>query len=261
MKKNKKTALVLSGGAALGASHIGVAQKLVEKNYQFDFFTGVSAGSIVAGLFACGKTPKEAEKILQETNLFSLAFDISANNFGIIRGKKFYNLIDELYEGKEFKDLDCPFYVGTTDFTTGERVIINSGKIADAVRSSISVPFVFEPFFHPTEKKWLVDGGLSLNLPVDIAIKRYKGEKIYAVDVAGSFPKDVDFSESKRFQKIKNLRQVIERATRIIFYNQLNFIPNDKRVEIIRPDLRDFTAWNATKSKLRKITKIGYESV
>lgn len=259
MPTKKKTALVLSGGGALGAAHIGVIKKLEEKNYEFDFLAGVSAGSIICALLAIGKNSTQIKKILEDTKFFSLIFDFSNQNFGLIRGEKVYKMLENIFGDTRFKDIKTPLYIGATDFQTGEKVIINSGKIIDAVRASISVPIIFDPFFHPKLKKWLSDGGLSLNCPTDIAIKKYKGNQIYAVDVAGSFPKDIDFSEKNYFKKLTTLRQTLERSFRIIFYNQQCCIPQDKRVKIIRPDLRDFSAWKI--SGMNKIIQKGEDAM
>lgn len=255
----KKVALVLSGGGALGAAHIGALKALEKKTFQPDFFAGVSAGAIIAALAACGKSGKEIEEILKKTNFFSLAFDFSTDQFGILRGEKIKKMFAELFEERDFTDLTCPLYIGATDFGTGKRVIIHSGKIADAVRASISVPVLFAPFYHKGEKKWLADGGLTQNFPLDLAIEHYQGKKIIGIDVAGNFPRNIDFTEKKAFQKIKTLRKTLERTMRIIFLNQQNCFPADKRVQIIRPPLFDFTGFDL--GKLDKIIKIGEQAV
>lgn len=242
-----KAALVLSGGGALGAAHIGAVEKLEKHGFEFDFFAGVSAGAIVAAFIACEKKAAEALAIIKEINVFSLAFDFSKSNFGILRGNKIKKILDKIFEDKDFKDLKSPLLIGATDFTTGERIIINQGKISDAVRASLSVPLLFEPFYHEKTKRWLADGGLSQNFPLDLAIEKYKGDKIIGIDVAGNFPKNVDFLEKKFFGKAKKLRMMAQRTMRIIFKNQQANFPQDKRVTIIRPDLNKFTSFDAFK--------------
>ena len=110
-------------------------------------------------------------------------------------GKKVYKVLEDIYGDTTFEDLDVPLYIGATDFSTGERVIISSGKIVDAVRASLSVPLVFEPFFHPTLERWLVDGGLSQSYPIDIISKRYDGNIILGIDVGSSICPKQDFSQ------------------------------------------------------------------
>jgi len=228
---------------------------LEKRGFQFDFFVGVSVGAIICALLACGKSADEIFKIIENTKILTTIFDFSPSSFGILRGQKIQNFLDNFFEGKTFADLKYPLFIGTTDFSNGERVMLSSGKISDAVRASFSVPVLFEPFYHKKEKLWLVDGGLTQNFPLDIAIKNYQGEKIFGVDVTGNFPKKNNFLKEDYFLKIKNLRKTAERAFRIIFKNQQRFFPDDKRVTKILPNLAKFTALDVF--KLEEIAKIG----
>ncbi len=254
MKKN--TALVLSGGGALGMAHLGILKNL-EQDYNFDFITGVSAGAIIGAGIAVGKTAQEIKNIILETSLFNLSFDLSSKNFGIIEGEKIHKLLEKIYENKSFEDLETQLYIGATDFSTGKFILINKGKIADAVRASLSVPVVFEPFFHPEIKKFLVDGGLSKNFPIEVAIEKYTGKKIIGVNVTALKPLPKDFGEEKFF-KNKDLVQYTQRSFQIFFKNQLSEI-KDPRVEIIEPDLTEFSSITFRGSKLKKIMKKGEE--
>jgi NTE family protein len=238
--KKTKSALVMSGGGALGAFHIGAYKVLFEK-YDFEFFAGVSAGAIVSGLMAIGKSADEMADILNNTRLFSLAFDPSRKGFALIKGVKIKKLLDKMYEGFCFEDLEKPLYIGVTDFKTGERVIINKGKIADAVRASISVPYIFEPYYY--QGRYLVDGGLTQNFPLDIVMEKYKGDSIIGIDLAGSFPVDIDFSKLE-YGRLKGLRRVMERSFRIMFRAQQSHFPEDERVRILRPDLRKYNTFD-----------------
>lgn len=258
VNSSKKAALVLSGGGALGAAHIGVWQKL-EKNYNFDFLVGTSAGAIVAALIAVGKSSSEAEKIVLETNILKYLFDLSVSGIGIIKGNKIEKLFHEFFGDLEFKDLKTNLYIGTTNFENGKKIIINKGKIKDALRSSVSIPVLFEPFFHPIYKAYLVDGGLSQNFPLDTAITKYKGEKIFGSDVAGSFSSKISFKEPNILEKPKYLRDLMQRSFRIIFKNQQSSFPKDERVKIIRPKLENFTSMDI--NKLEQIISAGRNSI
>lgn len=79
--KKTNSALVLSGGGALGLAHIGALRQL-EKAYNFDWLAGVSAGSIVAAGIACGLNARQIERAINQTNLMELAFDFSWKNTG-----------------------------------------------------------------------------------------------------------------------------------------------------------------------------------
>ncbi|MEI7511124.1 MAG: patatin-like phospholipase family protein [Candidatus Peregrinibacteria bacterium] len=250
------SALVLSGGGALGAAHIGVL-KAVQNHYSFDTFAGVSAGAIVAAAYACGKSPEEIANILHSQNFFSLAFDFTPRNFGILRGRKILSLLEKVFEGKNFEDLlpEKQLFVGATDFSTGEQVILHSGSIAKAVRASLSIPLLFEPFFH--EGKWLVDGGISQNFPVDIVLDRFPQKEIIGVDVGTALHTNMDFSKSSPFKKIAALHRSLEQTFRIFFKNQQPacFPP---QVFCIRPELSSFSS--AGIRTLLAIEASGYEA-
>jgi NTE family protein len=254
-----KAALVLSGGGALGVAHMGALREL-EKNYQFDYYAGISAGAIVAGLAACGmKAERMIEIILEELKLFSLAFDFSSNNYGIIRAKKIKKLLDNLFEERRFEDLDHPLVIAATDFTTGKRVLIKKGRIADAVRASLSVPVLFDPYYHPELKSWLVDGGLTGNLPLKEAQEEYSGLKIIAINLV-KIDQGIDFASSKEyFRKLKNLRKTLERTIKIMLLNQLQNLEIDSRTELITPELQNYTTLDIF--KFEEIIEVGAKSV
>ncbi len=254
-----KSALVLSGGGALGIAHVGCLE-ILEKKYEFDAICGVSAGAIVGAGIALGKNHKEIWKIIQNTNLFNLAFDFSLNNTGLVQGKKIYELLDEIYEGKTFKDLDIPLTIGTTDFATGEQILITEGKIADAVRSSLAIPLVFEPFFHPVYKRHLADGFLSQNFPLDYMIQNYQGSTIVGIDVATIPPLPKDFGTQKFFGVSQDLFAVVQRSFRIIYQNQQKHFPKDDRVILLTPDLEDFSSITLGNKNLKTMYEAGKES-
>ena len=249
--EKKQSALVCSGGGALGVVLLGIMHALEQKGYTFDFYAGVSAGAIITSLHAAGYHSNEIWDIIQRTNIFSLAFDFSRSNFGFLKGDKIHSILDEALEGKHFEDLDSPLWIGTTNFSNGDRVMLNKGKIADAVRASLSVPVLFQPFFHPERELWLVDGGLSQNFPLDTAIKKYQGSCIIGLDAAGGIHSEVNFAESKKFGK--NIVQTLGRSFKIMFYNQQQCFPDDERVHIFAPDLSPFNTTDVFKLKKKLV--------
>lgn len=256
MKQN--AALVLSGGGAFGVAHVGVLRRL-EKNYNFSLYSGVSAGAIVAAAHAVGYRADEISKIIHSQNFFSLGFDFSSSNFGILRGKKIQKLLDEIFGEKTFEDLqkkNITLNIQATDFNTGKIFYFNSGKISTAVMASLSIPLLFEPLLH--NDTWLVDGGLSENFPVEFALKNFSQknkEKIFAIDVATAFCQTKNFSEHKWFGKFSGMQSLLERTFKIFFLNQQKNISNNSRLTIIQPDLEKFKAIDIL--KLKEIEKAG----
>ena len=246
----KKAALVLSGGGALGIAHVGALEVLVEK-YKFDWYAGVSAGSIIASMLATGHTPKQIDTIFRKTNLFKLMFDLRPTQFGFMSGGGIEKTLEEIFEDKRIEDLDVPLTIGATDFATGERISIDSGLITEAVRASISVPVMFEPVWHKEHELWLVDGGLSQNFPLDLAIEEYQGHHIIGIDVGSSIDQNIDFAEKSFWKRGENLSHSLVRAIRIMFKNQQQVLP-DHRTHILEPELGKYHATDVVKySKIK----------
>lgn len=254
--KKTNSALVLSGGGALGLAHVG-ALKVLEPNHKFDFLAGVSAGSIVAAGIACGMNSTQIEHAIDQTNLFNLAFDVSWKNTGLISGDAMLDSLDKIYGSRTFEDLEVDLFIGATDFSTGERVIITEGKIADAVRASLAIPVVFEPYYHKGLDKYLVDGGLSQNFPLDLAIKNYKGDSIFGVNVANLKPLPKDFNTEKFWGRNQDLFKNIQRTLRIVFQNQQTNFPSDARVTIVEPDLTEYSSATLSRRKFKEIMTAG----
>lgn len=255
----QKAALSLSGGGGLGLAHIG-ALRILEQHHSFEYYSGVSAGAIVSAAHAIGYTASEISEIIHTQNFFHLAFDFSGSNFGILRGKKVENLLTEVFQNTTFEELKKrgkTLVIFATDFSTGERVEISSGKISDAVRASLSVPVLFEPV--QRDGKWLVDGGLSGNFPISETMQNYSGEKIIGIDVATSLNTTVDFSEKTFFGKAAGIQNTLERTFRILFKNQQHFNANDPRLEIFTPHLSEFKTIDLT--KLRAIESAGQQCI
>ena len=244
--KSHSAALVLSGGGALGAAHVGCAREIL-RHFQIDFFAGTSAGAIVAAGLACGMAADEISNQIRQKRLLALAFDLSIRGSGLLRGNKVLTRLEKTFEGRNFSDLPrgVQLIVCATDFESGELVVFDSGSIAEAVRASLSMPGVFEPY--KLGGRLLVDGGLVANLPVGPVLERYQGEMILAVDVCSSLPDDqIRVSTPGKPPRI-SFRKSIERSLRIMFRNQQSAFSGDPRVKIVRPDLFGFAAFNIAK--------------
>ena len=259
MNQKKQAALVLSGGGALGAAHIGALRALENLDFDFDFYAGVSAGALICALAACGRRSAEIQRILEEVNFFSLVFDFTRMPYALLRGNKVKERLASVFEDRTFADLNRPLFIGCTDFSTGERVILNRGSITEAVRASLSVPVLFEPFYHAQEERWLVDGGLTQNFPLDIAIQHYPGTAILGIDVTASVLQPLDFSQRKSRNKARHLTMAAQRAIHILLLNQQQSLPPDPRVSRIVPDLRGYTALDVF--RLAEIIEAGEKAV
>jgi NTE family protein len=212
--------LVLGGGGARGAAHVGVLRALKEMNVPVDYIAGTSMGSVVGSLYAIGLDPDEIESILLGVDwddLFSdrpsrpdriyrrkeddsAAFlpiewgwkDRIVLSSGVIAGQKlsFAFRDDYLYlAGHEgFDNLAYPFRAVATDLQTGLMFVPDKGNLLKIVRASMSIPGVFPPV--KWEGKTLVDGYLARNVPVDVCLEM-GADIIIAVDV-GALPEETN---------------------------------------------------------------------
>ena len=208
--------LVLSGGGARGAAHIGVLKVLDELHVPIDAIAGTSMGAVVGGLYASGLTAREIEAVMSSVNWQNafrdrpprneLSFRRKQEDFSFlvkfplgIRGGKL-QLPQGLIEGQsltltlrqltlpvarvqEFQDLPTPFRAVATDLTTGEPVVMRAGDLTTAMRASVSAPGVFAPV--ERDGRLLVDGGIAENLPIDVA-REMNVDILIVVDVGAA---------------------------------------------------------------------------
>jgi len=197
-----KIGLALGSGGPKGLSHIGIIKVLEENNIPIDFIAGASIGSVIGGFYATTKDIKRIEEIALSNNwrqTLPLFFDPSLRQ-GFVSGRKIKIFIENIIGKIHFKDLKIPFSVVATDIKTGETVIINEGEVALAIRASSSIPLIFKPL--KLDSMLLVDGGLSLPVPVEV-VRRMGADLVIAVNLDADYfsnTKDSSFG----FYKVAN---------------------------------------------------------
>ncbi len=208
-----RVGLVLGGGGARGAAHIGVLKELERLRIPVDAIAGTSMGAIVGGLYATGVDADELEQLVssldwsaaltdeserrdlsfrrkQDEREFPINFELGLRGTdlllpkGVIQGQKLDLLLRKLTLSashiSDFDDLPIPFRAIASDIVAGEAVVLDSGDLTMAIRASMSVPGVFAPA--RVDGRLLVDGGLIGNLPIDV-MKTMGVDIIIAVDV------------------------------------------------------------------------------
>ncbi len=274
-----KIGLVLGGGGARGASHIGVLKVLEENHIPIDYIVGTSMGAIVGGLYASGMSPEEMEENFKSVDWKDLFTDrlsekeLSFRNKGdrrkfvdlelglkngkivfpkgIISGHKLSFLLKSMLlpatTVKDFDLLHIPFRAIATDIETGQEVILKDGNLAEAIRASMSIPGAFTPV--EINGRVLVDGGAVNNLPIDIA-RKMGADIIIAVDVGMPLAKRDELDSA-----LDITMQVIGIMTQQNVDRQISQI-RDKDI-LIRPDLGDITT--ADFSKVAEAIPLGVE--
>lgn len=154
--------IALSGGGARGFAHAGVLKALEERNIRPQVIAGVSAGSIVAVLYANGISPDDIVRIFDKKK-FSELTDISVPKDGFFKLDKFKKFLKQHLTVENIEDLSIPTYVCATDIDHGCTKIFKGGSIIERVTASCSIPIIFKPV--KIDGVNYVDGGVLRNLP------------------------------------------------------------------------------------------------
>ena len=178
--------LALGGGAARGFAHIGVIQVLEENGIKVDLVAGTSAGSLVASLYASGKTGKEMQALAEGMDEGAIT-DWSFPLRGLIRGEALARFIRDKTGGRGIEQMALPLGIVATDLSDGSAILFRSGDTGTAVRASSAVPAVFQPV--RIGQREYVDGGLVSPVPVRFA-REMGAQIIVGVDITSPPEKD-----------------------------------------------------------------------
>ncbi|MBI5717634.1 MAG: patatin-like phospholipase family protein [Burkholderiales bacterium] len=172
--------LALGGGAARGFAHIGVIQVLEEAGIKPDLVVGTSAGSLVAALYASGRSGQELAATaltMDEGALTDWAFP----SRGVIRGEALARYVREQTGGRTIEQMKMPLGIVATDLDSGAPMLFQRGDAGIAVRASSAVPAVFQPV--KIGEREYVDGGLVSPVPVRYA-RQMGAEMVIAIDIS-----------------------------------------------------------------------------
>lgn len=174
--------LALGGGAARGFAHIGVIQVLEEHGIRPDLVVGTSAGSLVAALYASGKSGTELAGMVRAMDESALT-DWTFPGRGLIRGEALARFVRSQTGNRLIEQMPLPLGIVATDAASGDPILFRRGDTGTAVRASSAVPAVFQPV-RIGEREYL-DGGLVSPVPVRFA-REMGAELVIAVDISTS---------------------------------------------------------------------------
>lgn len=227
---SQKVALVMSGGAAKGLAHVGVLKALEENDIPIDYIVGTSMGGIVGGCYAAGMSPQQIEAIMtsedflrwinglpetgynyhfheQDTDpnfirlylsldsTFTFQFNTSIANDVSLN----FALAEKMAQAAaisrgNFDSLFVPLRVIAADVFTQSEVVLKRGILSDALRATQTVPFFYSPI--RVDGKYLFDGGIYNNFPVDVALREFKPAVVIGSNVSSkifnSYPHETD---------------------------------------------------------------------
>lgn len=218
---SQKVGVVMSGGGAKGACHIGFLKALEEHNIPIDYVAGTSMGAIIAGLYAAGYTPDEmayfvaapefqdwADGVINPNYIYF--YKKEDDNASMVRLNFDYtdsfkakiptNLVSP-YEmdyqfmevfasanaaaGGNFDSLFVPFRCIASDITQNKAAILRDGDLSMAIRASMTFPFYFKPI--KIDGKVMFDGGMYNNFPADVMYEDFKPNVILGCKAAGNY--------------------------------------------------------------------------
>ena len=184
VKRPPKIGLALGGGAARGFAHIGVIQVLEEAGIRPTFVAGTSAGSLVAALYASGKTGSQLQQIAETMDEGTFAdWTLPIFNRGILRGDALARFVRTQVGGRLIEEMPLPLGILATDLNSGRGVLFQRGDTATAVRASSAIPAIFQPVRISGHE--YVDGGLVSPVPVRYA-RQMGAELVIAVDISSA---------------------------------------------------------------------------
>lgn len=181
-KSHKKIGLALGGGGWRGLAHVGVIKVLEKHGIPIDFVAGTSAGALMGGLYCYFGNINTLESYILKfgyKDLLKVVADPKLKN-GILKGKKLINYLNKLTDSAKIEDLRIPFSAVSTNLLNGKSYYMDKGNLAEIIKSSVSIPFVFQPTV--TDHLFLIDGGATENVPVT-CVKEMGAEFVIAVDV------------------------------------------------------------------------------
>lgn len=270
----QKVGLVLSGGAAKGLAHVGVLKALEEHEIPIDYVVGTSMGGIIGGCYAAGMSPDEIEEMVlsdhflrlinglpetgynyyyhrsDETPQFlklNLALDSTLNfrinssiasdvslNFALAEKTAQASAIS----GNNFDSLFVPLRVVAADIFTQNEVIIGKGLLSDALRATQTVPF----FYHPirVDGKYLFDGGVYNNFPVNVAIREFNPDVVIGVNVSSKVYEEYPYDTDEK---------LISQSLLLLLLDKSDPSQLSDRGVYIQPNLKGFTAFDFARAK------------
>lgn len=271
--KNPKIGLSLSGGGAKGFTHVGVLKVLDSLGVKIDYISGTSMGAIVGGLYASGYTGKDIEKIVMDTDFYSLItdpksrreasfFNKSVDKYlftvplkngkitlpsSISTGQRNVYLLKELLRNvsniDDFSKLPIPFMCIGTNIESGQMKIFEKGDLVSSIMASSAFPSLLDPV--KVGDSIYVDGAMSVNFPS-------KPLKDKGIDIV------IGVDLNQPLAKRENLNSVISLMNQVIDFGiKKETINQYKYTDInIKPDLSGITA--TSYDNKRQILDSGY---
>ncbi|MBD5182915.1 MAG: phospholipase [Bacteroidales bacterium] len=240
--KPYKLGLALSGGGARGFAHAGALFAIEEAGLKPDIVAGVSAGSVIAVLYAAGVTPLRMADIFYKTGFRDFA-ELSFGEGGLFKIEKFMHFIlRAIGDYSNLEDLPIPTYIGATDLDNGKAVAFNEGPIGPRMMASCSIPIVFKPV--NIDGINYVDGGVLRNHPAWML--RDKCETLIGINV----------SPLRQGRQYRSIIDVAMRSYNLLAKANQKADMDLCDINVATPDLANYAVFDL--SKIKEVFISGY---
>jgi len=229
MSSRTGVGLALGGGFARGFAHLGVLQVLEQNHIPISHIAGTSVGSILGAAYASGAPLARIIETCRTLRFRDIA-RWRVSRLGLASNQRLENLIERVFDSRQFEDLRIPLAVVATDLTSGEPVVFTQGNLVDAIRASCAFPGLFEPVEIGT--RCLADGGLVAPVPTRAA-RELGAAAVIGVSVG---------IQDGHHGAPTNIFQVVSRAVNAAQKHQLEVWERHADL-VLRPDVQSL-AWD-----------------
>ncbi|XP_052757795.1 neuropathy target esterase sws isoform X1 [Galleria mellonella] len=248
--------LVLGGGGARGAAHVGMIRAIQEAGIPIDMVGGVSIGAFMGALWCMERnittvTQKAREWSQKMTQWGKQLLDLTYPATSMFSGRQFNTTIHTTFGDVHIEDLWLPYFTVTTDISSSCMRIHRHGSLWRYIRASMSLSGYMPPLCDPVDGHLLLDGGYVNNLPADV-MRSLGAKHILAIDVGSQ--DDVDLTNYgddlsgwwllwKRWNpfttpvKVPNLPDIQSRLAYVSCNRQLEEVKKSDYCEYIRPPI------------------------
>lgn len=263
----KKVALVLAGGGARGLVHLGVFKALEELGIRPCTVVGTSMGAIVGAYYAVYKNYLPMRQVLKRHKWYkTFTLKDLVGNKALIKGNHIVTLFNEDLGNVKFSDLDIELIMNAADIRTGENIVLQKGNVAQAIRASMGIPMVYDPFPKNVKgkKHLLIDGGMATNLFFECLIPRAKEFDAIILVNLNAFPPSYkqnfgifDFAFHTYYLYQRRQTQLSLQALDVDSTKNAQLFK--KKMIVLSPNLKTLRGFQF--EKLDSLANIGYEAM
>ncbi len=237
--------IALSGGGSKGLIHVGALQFFEEHKIHFNTISGTSVGSIVGGLYSCGKKPSEIANFFENTKMFSPKH-IGISSKGFIKTHTLRHEFEKEIGNPNIEDLDTKLQIVASNMLDGSMKIFNKGNLINAILASSAFPGVFTPM--KIDGAIYCDGGMINNYPLNIIFDE--------VDVSVGI--NLSSFEKKKEKDLSNIFDILTRSFDIMSNAKVIDKTHNADIYLSPTEGKSLGTFNTNPKLLEKLFELGY---